>query len=142
MPIDLVIDEREGGTKMEGLPGETNSNPDLRITLNIIQQLKLNFFTKVASEEYTYNPVSTGKPSYHQPEYYPSAPQHFVMEEYRYRYSGRLLNCLIFLSLKIPKPFILTMTIGIQPCSITISMVCQSWTILLEVLVDCFENSC
>merc|ERR1712018_753210 len=29
MPIDLVIDEREGGTKMEGLPGETNSNPDL-----------------------------------------------------------------------------------------------------------------
>ena len=29
--------------------------------------------------------MSTGKPSYHQPEYYPSAPQHFVMEEYRYR---------------------------------------------------------
>ena len=30
MPIDLVIDEREGGTKLEGLPGENNSNPDLR----------------------------------------------------------------------------------------------------------------
>merc|ERR1712020_762091 len=29
MPIDLVIDEREGGTKLEGLPGENNSNPDL-----------------------------------------------------------------------------------------------------------------
>ena len=43
MPIDLVIDEREGGTKMEGLPGETNSNPDLRITLNIIQQLNFKF---------------------------------------------------------------------------------------------------
>ena len=45
MPIDLVIDEREGGTKTkdEGLPGETNSNRDLRITLNIIQQLKPNF---------------------------------------------------------------------------------------------------
>jgi len=40
-------------------------------------------YREVASEEYTYNPVSTGKPSYHQPEYYPSAPQHFVMEEYR-----------------------------------------------------------
>ena len=30
MPIDLVIDEREGGTKLEGLPGENNSNQDLR----------------------------------------------------------------------------------------------------------------
>merc|ERR1711981_604184 len=28
MPIDLVIDERDGGTKMES--GEPNSNPDLR----------------------------------------------------------------------------------------------------------------
>jgi len=40
-------------------------------------------YREVANEEYTYNPVSTGKPAYHQPEYYPSAPQHFVMEEYR-----------------------------------------------------------
>ena len=31
MPIDLVIDEREGGTKMEGLSGETIS--DLRTAL-------------------------------------------------------------------------------------------------------------
>ena len=47
MPIDLVIDEREGGTKMEGLPGETNSNPDLRITLNIIQQLFSYFYFSI-----------------------------------------------------------------------------------------------
>ena len=32
MPIDLVIDEREGGTKLEGLPGESSST-DLRTTL-------------------------------------------------------------------------------------------------------------
>ena len=31
MPIDLVIDEREGGTKLEGLEGISNS--DLRTTL-------------------------------------------------------------------------------------------------------------
>jgi len=46
-------------------------------------------YREVANEEYTYNPVSTGKPAYHQPEYYPSAPQHFVMEEYRYALRGR-----------------------------------------------------
>jgi len=41
-------------------------------------------YREVSSDEYTYNPVSSGKPAYcHQPEYYPSAPQHFVMEEYR-----------------------------------------------------------
>ena len=47
MPIDLVIDEREGGTKLEGLSGETNSNPDLRITLNIIQKIELKFLVSV-----------------------------------------------------------------------------------------------
>ena len=26
MPIDSVIDEREGGPKTEGLPGDTNNN--------------------------------------------------------------------------------------------------------------------
>jgi homeobox protein homothorax len=30
MPIDLVIDEREDNRSKEGLPGENNSNPDLR----------------------------------------------------------------------------------------------------------------
>ena len=41
MPIDLVIDERDGGTKMES--GEPNSNPDLRITLTPSKRLiKLN----------------------------------------------------------------------------------------------------
>jgi len=40
-------------------------------------------YKQVANDEYTYNPVSTVKPAYHQPEYYPSAPQQFVMEEYR-----------------------------------------------------------
>jgi len=41
-------------------------------------------YKQVASEEYSYSAVSTVKPMYHhQPEYYPSAPQQFVMEEYR-----------------------------------------------------------
>jgi len=41
-------------------------------------------YREVGSEEYTYNPVVSGKAAeYHRPEYYPSAPQHFVMEEYR-----------------------------------------------------------
>ena len=41
MPIDLVIDERDGGTKMES--GEPNSNPDLRMTLTPSKRLiKLN----------------------------------------------------------------------------------------------------
>lgn len=40
-------------------------------------------YKQVANDEYIYSPVSAVKPSYHQPEYYPSAPQHFVMEEYR-----------------------------------------------------------
>jgi hypothetical protein len=40
-------------------------------------------YKQVANEEYIYSPVSAAvKPAY-QPEYYPSAPQHFVMEEYR-----------------------------------------------------------
>ena len=37
MPIDLVIDERDGGTKMES--GEPNSNPDLRMTLTPSKRL-------------------------------------------------------------------------------------------------------
>eukprot|EP00090_Calanus_glacialis_P028848 TRINITY_DN4626_c0_g1_i2.p1 TRINITY_DN4626_c0_g1~~TRINITY_DN4626_c0_g1_i2.p1 ORF type:complete len:220 (-),score=63.46 TRINITY_DN4626_c0_g1_i2:294-953(-) len=32
--------------------------------------------------EYVYSPVTQGKNNHH-PEYYPSAPQHFVLEEYR-----------------------------------------------------------
>jgi len=41
-------------------------------------------YKQIANDEYIYSPVSAVKPSYHhQPEYYPSAPQHFVMEEYR-----------------------------------------------------------
>ena len=43
MPIDLVIDERDGGTKMES--GEPNSNPDLRMTLTPSKRLiKLDCF--------------------------------------------------------------------------------------------------
>jgi len=37
-------------------------------------------YKQLGSEEYVYNPVSPVK---HNHEYYPSAPQHFVMEEYR-----------------------------------------------------------
>lgn len=40
-------------------------------------------YKQVSNDEYVYSPVGSVKPSYHQPEYYPSAPQHFVMEEYR-----------------------------------------------------------
>ena len=32
--------------------------------------------------DYTYSPVTQGKHNHH-PEYYPHAPQHFVLEEYR-----------------------------------------------------------
>jgi hypothetical protein len=39
-------------------------------------------YKQLGSEEYVYNPVSPVKVK-HNHEYYPSAPQHFVMEEYR-----------------------------------------------------------
>jgi len=39
-------------------------------------------YKQLANEDYIYNPVSPVKVK-HNHEYYPSAPQHFVMEEYR-----------------------------------------------------------
>ena len=64
MPIDLVIDEREGGTKMEGLPGETNSNPDLRIILTSSFNLSLGLFSfnfQVATMIHTLKAVKINK---------------------------------------------------------------------------------
>ena len=47
MPIDLVIDEREGGTKLEGLPGESSST-DLRTTLTSSKNF-IRFNCKIAN---------------------------------------------------------------------------------------------
>lgn len=43
----------------------------------------LQAYKQLGCDDYVYNPVSPLKPYHHTPEYYPSAPQHFVMEEYR-----------------------------------------------------------